>query len=417
MELDEIVNRITSRLSQEQVLEIFLGAGCKEPRKMKVKSNGWTTIRCYGHEDEENQKTGKRASFYANLDTGAYRCKSCGRSGNLITIAKLAINTSSGKEALQFLADEAGVTLDDRTEYEKPVPRPKPQPKPIEYIRFNPERAVLNVEVDQWFGKLGQMTDVQQYKLLMTAVYRASLKTDQSKKLTYYSGRKITNPRTQLIGFLHKDDVEFWRPIEEQFGLDLLIKFGLYNDAHHKRSPLSFKFLWLDVNFVPSFDLYTDMITGAMLRPIVKQPKAKEFSLSKHTIVEPIPFALTHDILAYSDEPIWITEGSVDGLSLGASRVFASIPGVDGIADEMLGLFYGKTVVLALDSDRPGQDALYGYLDKKDGKFHKGFIDRLRDAGVAKIYVARWDIELGKDLNDLLKAGHLNKISVCEVSN
>lgn len=410
MELIDIVDR----LSDEQVLELCYRAGCKplDISKLKKNSKGQYNIRCFGHEDEDNPKRGKKPSFFINPDTGVYHCKSCSAKGNMVKIAYLILGEENYPKALQLLADEANVSLDSRTAQQ--TPREKPKPKPIEYIRFDREKPVANIEIDQWLPKLDKMTEAQQFKLMLTAIYRSSLKTDQSKKLAYYGGRRITNQRTQLIGFIHKDDVDFWKPIEEQFGLERLIKFGFYNDAKHEKNPLAFKYQWIDVNFVPSFDLYTDLITGAMLRPTVKMKTAvKEFSLSKHSIVQPMPFAITHDILADCEEPIWFTEGSVDGLSLGASRIFAAIPGVNGISDEMLGLFEGKTIVLALDADGAGQKAIFGYEDGL-GVFQDGLLQRMYKAGVSKVLIAKWDPIYGKDLNDLLQAGHLNKISVSD---
>ncbi len=396
----EIINQIIARFSQEKILELFYSSGCKEPAKKKIKPSGWTTIRCSEHEDSEDHRAGKRASLNVNLNTGAFKCMSCGFSGNLITLAKRVINTQSGKEAIQFLADEAGVVLDETTSYEKPKPLPKPLPKAIEYVRFNVDKPMVSINIDKWLPKIDQMSEQQKYKLLLTAIYRASLQTDQSKKIGYYEGRGIKNPRIQLIGFIHKDDSKFWSSIEKQFGIEMLIHFGFYNPADVKWRPLSWKYNE-DVCFVPSFDLYTDLLSGTMLRPIVK-PKngAKEWSLNKPSLIEPVPFALNHDILK-GEEPIWITEGSVDGLSLGATRAFAAIPGVNGISDEMLGLFQGKEVIIAFDQDRAGQDAALGYIDPH-GIAHQGIKDRLYKAGVSKVYIAKWDSEKGKDLNDLL---------------
>lgn len=406
MELDDIV----ARLTEEQILGLFYASGCKEPNKFKIKPTGWATIRCSEHEDSENHRAGKRASLNVNVRTGGFRCMSCGHSGNLITIAKHILNTNDGKEALALLADEAGVSLGDQTNRPPRKPLPKSEPKEIQYVRFNREKPIVNIEIDQWLPKLDSMSEVQKYKLILTTIYRASLKTDQSKKLAYYAGRKITNPRTQLIGFIQKDDSAFWEPIEKAFGIDLLMHFGFYFPADAKWHPMSWKYN-ADVCFVPSFDLYTDLLTGAMLRPIIKPTNgAKEWSLNKPLLLEPVPFALNHDVLE-SDEPIWITEGSVDGLSLGASRVFAAIPGVNGISDEMLGLFEGKTVVIAFDQDRAGQHAALGYTDENE-KFHEGLKHRLYKAGAAKVLVAKWDEQFGGDLNELLKNGNLNKIIV-----
>jgi hypothetical protein len=73
IDLDEIV----SRLTEDQILNLFLHSGCKEPKKMVVKPNGWTTIRCSEHPDEENPAKGKKASLKCNLKTGAFKCMSC----------------------------------------------------------------------------------------------------------------------------------------------------------------------------------------------------------------------------------------------------------------------------------------------------------------------------------------------------
>ncbi len=408
------VSDIIARLTEEQILGLFYASGCKEPNKQKVSPKGWTTIRCSEHEDSENHRAGKRASLNVNVQTGGFKCMSCGYHGNLIEIAKRINGNDNFKEALALLADEAGVSLDDSApRVRKPLP-PRPQPKPTEYVRFNPEKPVASINIEDWLPKLEKMSEVQQYKLLLTAIYRASLQTDQAKKVGYYEGRGIHNPRIGLIGFIHKDDSKFWVPIEEQFGVEMLVHFGFYNPADAQWRPLSWKYNE-DVCFVPSFDLYTDLLTGAMLRPIVK-PKsgAKEWSLNKSSLLEPVPFALNHDVLE-SDEPIWITEGSVDGLSLGAARAFAAIPGVNGISDEMLGLFEGKAVVIAFDQDRAGQDAALGYTDTI-GNYHPGLKDRLYKAGAAKVYVARWDEQYGKDLNELLNAGHLKMVKVEAVS-
>lgn len=409
MELDDIVPRLT----QDQILNLFYASGCKEPQKLKTNSKGWTTIRCSQHEDSEDHKNGKRASLNVNTITGGFRCLSCSDGGNLITIARRIVGSEDYKEALELLAHEAGLSLEQSGTIKKYKPLPKPEPKPIEYVRFDAERPFIHVDINKWLPKLGEMSEVQQYKLILTSIYRASLKTDQSKKLAYYSGRKIKNKNVSLVGFISKDDSVFWKPIEEMFGLDLLIKHGFYQPATASWHPMAWKFGAGDVCFVPSFDLYTDTLTGAMLRPLIKPKKGqKEFSLNQPKLVSPIPFKLCRDILL-ADVPIWFTEGSVDGLSLDDDKAFASIPGVNGLSDELLGLFTNKVVILALDQDRAGQDAANGYYDSEE-KWQDGLKQRLLKAGAKKVLIAQWDKSLGKDLNDLRVNGHLDKIKIIE---
>lgn len=411
MELNDIVLRLT----EDQILSLFYAAGCKEPNKLPKPKNGWTTIRCYGHEDSENHKEGKRASLAVNVQTGGYKCRSCGRGGNLISIAKLINGNDNYREALELLAQEARVSLDGATiKKYKPIPqRPKEEPKPIEYIRFDASKPFVHVDIEKWLPKFNEMSEVQQYKLILTAIYRASLTTDQSKKVGYYEGRGIKNSKKniELIGFIPKGDTTIWKPIEAMFGLETLINFGFYQPATAQWHPMAWKFGGGDVCFVPSFDLYSDTLTGAMLRPLIKPKKGqKEFSLNKPKIVSPIPFNLSRDVLM-SDQPIWVTEGSVDGLSLGDEENFASLPGVDGLPDELLGLFKGKKVILALDQDRAGQEKAYGHTDE-NGNHREGLKSQLLKAGAFQVLIAKWDEKLGKDLNDLLKSGNLKNITL-----
>lgn len=136
-----------------------------------------------------------------------------------------------------------------------------------------------------------------------------------------------------------------------------------------------------------------------MLRYTDNRSYGKEVNISCTDIVFPVPFGLGIKTLS-SPNPIWITEGHIDGLSIAmAGKHFASFGGVHAYNDELLGLFRGKTVVIAFDQDKPGQEGR-GILVKK-----------LRKAGV-DCHLANWRAELGKDLNDLLKNSAMKKIEV-----
>lgn len=395
-ELDEIA----SRLTEQQMLNIFYSAGCKEPEKIKVKSSGWSTIRCCNHNDEENKKAGKRASLGINVRTGAFRCMSCSYSGNLLTMAK-RITGGNQREAYQLLYGEAGLSYDS-DDY-KPLPKYTPEKKEVEYMYFEPKKQFKIVELEKYKDRLSSMSQSQKYKFVLTAIYRQSLKTNQNEKNAYYGNRGISkNPKLGLIGFIPKGDSVFWKEIENIVGIDLLIEFGIYNAPDAKYNPITFKHDWTGPHcFIPSFDLYSDMLSGGMLRPVIK-PKngAKEFSLSLPSIAMPIPFALTNKALS-GNLPIVLTEGSVDGLSFGevVSKVeICSIPGIDSLDEELCGLFRGKTIIIASDMDRAGQDGS----------------DRLRDkllkAGATQVDILTWNPALGKDLNELLKSNTLKYV-------
>lgn len=410
MDLDEI----TSRLTEDKIFHIGRAWFSKELRKEpKPNSQGFVTLRCSEHSDEENPKKGKRASMVFNVKTGMFVCKSCKYKGNLLTVAKRLVGGNSA-EAFGLLKSEAGIMEDEKPSTYKPLPKPKQaEPKPIEYAIFDASKAYREVDIDEWFQKIDSLPKQQQYKLVITAIYRESLKADQSPKINYYSGRGIkNNPNLSLIGLIPKDDTKFWKKIEDSVGISRLVEFGFYNPADAKYNPLAFKHNWTGPHcFVPSFDLYSNMLTGAMLRPVIK-PKngAKEFSLSIPNLVSPVPFAITNDSFK-NDLPFLITEGSVDGLSFGEvfqSVNIASIPGVNSISEELFGLFRGKKVILALDMDRAGRDAAFGYEDSQK-IWHDGLKQKLLKAGATAVKILEWDEKHEcKDLNDLLKKGLLN---------
>lgn len=60
---------------------------------------------------------------------------------------------------------------------------------------------------------------------------------------------------------------------------------------------------------------------------------------------------------------MYITEGHIDGLSLGKAK-FAAIPGVHSFKEEDLGLFQGQNVYIAFDMDRAGRDAAVALKQK-----------------------------------------------------
>lgn len=67
--------------------------------------------------------------------------------------------------------------------------------------------------------------------------------------------------------------------------------------------------------------------------------------------------------------------------------------------EEMFGLLENKTVIVAYDKDKAGQDAQIVLIErlKKAGVFYK---------------IANWDPKDGKDLNDLLVNNKIGKIQL-----
>jgi len=207
---------------------------------------------------------------------------------------------------------------------------------------------------------------------------------------------------------------------------------------------------------VPSFDLYTDMVTGFLVRPThpadwMRERGVKELQLSCTSILKPLPFGLTCKALKSADT-FYITEGHSDLCSIPGNingdiqRAGIASPGTHGFREEMLSLLRGKKVVLVYDQDFSGQKAEHGYtkltygtkskehklefLDTKEEKaklkekmktlsesgckfdriFHMGMKQKLRLAGVKDVEVLKWNRSWGGDINDLRINGNLSLV-------
>ncbi|MGB0989296.1 MAG: toprim domain-containing protein [Halarcobacter sp.] len=113
----------------------------------------------------------------------------------------------------------------------------------------------------------------------------------------------------------------------------------------------------------------------------------KEIQLGNSEIVEALPFGLTYEALSSDTEFLIGNEGPIDALTWGNSLKFSNqvqnvyamgIPGTNRLVVEQLGLLRGKTILIVLDQDAAGREAV--------NKFKK----MLNDAGVQSIIV-QWD--------------------------
>lgn len=323
-----------------------------------------------------------------------------------------------------------------------------PAAKTADYMRLEAS-AIKHVDLQAYLPKYEKMNKEQQLKMVYSFVYDYSLKTNQNKKLSYYESRSIdtSNPYIKKIGFLSGYDIRnLEKLLKENFPIEDLIEFKLFKPASDKY-PSGWKYYSkAGYTVVPFMDTYTDMVNGVMLRRVDKEEKGKkEYQISCNEISLAIPFALNAELLQ-GDEPIYICEGHVDGLSSG--KKFIAIPGVNGYKEEWLGLLKSKSIIIALDQDTAAQKAVYGeYIISYDVKIlgrdftvdrqerfiatpeaelylkelirngHKvtvnkqeGLMDKLKNAGAFSVEILRWNPELGGDINELLESGNLYKV-------
>jgi DNA primase len=275
------------------------------------------------------------------------------------------------------------------------LPAAKPPPKPkktfeIKFWRFQPNAAYSQIEIEAFLPKYQKLKDSQRLKMVYTHIYRFSLKTDQQKKLAFYAKRGVAdNPLVSVIGYISETDVKNLQETLKVFPDDDLKRFLVINEAGHFKGGK-------DACVVPSFDLYTDMVTGLMFRPQLQIGRIKELQMSVPSIIPPLSFGLGRKTIL-REEPVFFTEGHIDALSLPIGSCFVANPGVNTYHEQTLGLLQGRSCVIAYDMDKAGAEG----AAKLSASLTK--------AG-ANVSVLEWDKDWGKDLNELLEKGRLEEV-------
>ena len=326
----------------------------------------------------------------------------------------------------------------------------------IDYLEFDSRKKYKLVDDIQEFlpnTKLWEkLDDAQKLKVVYTWLYRETFTYgSQAAKYMYYKKRGIdtTNKWLKKIGYLAVENFnEIFAKATALFPMELLELVGFAKKDDNGEFKLSFNYVKKGgILMVPSFDLYTNMITGFMLRPThpaqwMKDRHIKEIQLSNTSLIFPIPFGLTYYSLKKFNE-FYVTEGHPDGLALPDNgedekgRGFFSIPGVNGLSESHLGLLKGKKVIICFDQDRAGQKSAFGYsvVELSGQKFdfinqledeiksnfmsnpelefkevvYQGISSKLEKAEV-EYSIKQWDKKIGSDVNDVRIYGNLKKI-------
>ena len=329
----------------------------------------------------------------------------------------------------------------------------------IDYLEFDSRKKYKLVDDIKEFlpnTKLWEkLDDAQKLKVVYTWLYRETFTYgSQAAKYMYYKKRGIdtTNKWLKKIGYLAVENFnEIFAKATALFPMELLELVGFAKNDDNGEFKLSFNYVKKGgILIVPSFDLYSNMVTGFMLRPNkpeqwMKDRHMKEIQLSNTSLIFPIPFGLTAYSLKKFNE-FYVTEGHPDGLALPDNgenekgRGFFSIPGVNGLSESHLGLLRDKKVIICFDQDRAGQKSAYGYsvieyngqrVDfinkieefKKIEKInflnnsgveykevvYQGISSKLEKAGI-EYSIKEWDTKLGSDINDVRIYGNINKL-------
>ena len=329
----------------------------------------------------------------------------------------------------------------------------------IDYLEFDVSKKYKVVDAIKEFlpgaTLWEKLDDSRKLKVVYTWFYRETFTYgSQTAKYMYYKKRGIDTENRWLkkISYLAVENFEdIYSKATALFPMELLELVGFAKKDDNGEFKLSFSYVKKGgILIVPSFDLYSNMITGFMLRPThpeqwMKDRHMKEIQLSNTSLIFPIPFGLTNYSLRKFND-FYVTEGHPDGLALPDNRNdekgrgFFSIPGVNGLSESHLGLLKGKKVIICFDQDRAGQKSAFGYsvieyngqrvdfinkieefkkiekinfLNNSQVEYkeivYQGISSKLEKAQI-EYSIKEWDTKLGSDINDVRIYGNINKL-------
>lgn len=303
--MEKIEKYNLEELNKINIIEVLEALGAKKPNSTVHK-----VLHCPNTNAHSNGD--KHPSMGYDVSKNICKCFVCDLSGNPVTVATKHFNNDF-KKACDFLHSTFKIPFLNGA-VSTNVYKIKTPKKEKEYWHFDETKKFSKVVIKDFLPKYSTMSEKQRLKLIYTFVYRFSLTTDQKAKLNWYSSRGLSGSKfLGYLGFLSKKDIEVLvEQLLKYFTLDDLQKFKLVDVVG------DWKYGY-NVVVVPSFDLYSDMIEGFMLRYTDNRPKGKEVNVSCTDITFPLPFGLGRKTLQCCKN-IWITEGHIDGLSIAASQ-------------------------------------------------------------------------------------------------
>jgi len=365
---------------------------------------------------------GKAKSVICNHRTN------CGFSGDFIAAYAQEYGLSYGK-SLMYLAQELGIdfsanevhikgTAPERAQIAKPKSRKQaPKNREIEYMHFDINKKVHIVDYKDFLDKYPAMDAQRKFKMVVTSVYEFSMQTEQWGKLKYFEAIGITKKTPLLkdkfkmieknLGYLFKSDLKHLvAHLLLEFPKEDLLEFGVIDEKNRFKQNVQEGLI-----VIPNKDLYSNMCSGLKFRKTklaewkdkktgeMMKDRNKEPELSHGRIANPLPYHLTRDDLANPMMTFRLFEGQKDLHSMPSKTLCCdiAIPGVNGISDEMLGLFKGRKVEIFFDQDAAGREA------------SELLMTRLEKAG-AFPENKTWNLNIGSDVNDVLQNGYIKQL-------
>jgi len=280
---------------------------------------------------------------------------------------------------LEYLAVCANVDLADFS-YHKTISRFQKK-----YRAKKQQKEPIIIEKTQRYYKRGLlMRDFTtlpkdlQFSTIVTFIYNFSLKYSQDLKISYYEKRGINN--SDVLGCLgHHNIKALEKELILNFKVEILQEFGIFKNS-------GFKYNFSNFSVIPSFDIYSNLITAIRLRNLYPS-KIKEIEISHARIANPLPFGITREKLKKYNT-FYFTEGHIDALSLGLEN-FVAVEGVNSFNTNNLNIFKNKKIFILFDQDNAGI------------KGAQRLLNIMQNLNIESKLI-KWDKDFGKDINELL---------------
>ena len=268
-----------------------------------------------------------------------------------------------------------------------------------------------NIDVKNIYAKYYELSDNNRLLMIYNHIKKFAFKDkDRASLEQYFSKRGIESKHIEDVGLLKANKInELLYELKHLFGEADLVKFGVINEKNKSWRYMLLnkegKYQYCDSAVFFMHDIYSDFPTNMEYKFFGKATEGAErkaVSMSQSHIVPSNYFGSSNNIESIKDDKkkvLWWTEAIVDAKSLEQMGYTAnSLTGVQKHYNENIGYFKDKTSIIAFDGDNAG----YKNADI--------FAKKLKMSGAENVFIATWDRDYGKDINELLISKNLDKI-------
>jgi Toprim-like len=333
-------------------------------------------------------------------------------------------------KGIEFIADNAGIELSalvatkeiqkgsgEEIDYNKervevnvePIIH-QYKPEPIEFDTLDTTKQYEEISVTKYIPQFKDMNDTQKYQIVLAYIRDYSMANrDDEKVEEFFKGRGLALPNfSSDVGFISASNIpKLVKNLKDTFGekdlcdLTILSEKGYWK--HGAVNKETDKFKYCDALLFSMHKPYSDIPTNLEFRFIGEGAvgvKNKTSAIENSSLIAPNFYGDKYKVDALgSKNTWWFCEGAIDAKTISSVGYNASsLIGVHKHFANCLGYFKDKVAIIAFDQDNAGMTNV------------QKFAEKLYMAGAKQIIVATWDMDLGKDSNDLLMSNNLDKI-------